>query len=278
MVRYRAGHLRRLHTRHGTRRLALGLGVAPSTVRRWLRSGRGIPERYWPRAEMMERDPVTGKRLPTLAALERRYLTHTPAQLAAIFGVTVRTASGWARRGKIPPERLRSLEEPSAAPTRRLKTRRHDPFVAGKQGETWSGNYTSGVSYTATLNKELDPELVVAIMAWAADLPTHDEFPRETRRFQLTAKARVAFGSPDDSDDSAASLAYYKGVAFLVGSDKSAYGVDRLIITSGAYSDKSAALSDFRERLYHAVDFETKIYSVTYRVYYYIRDKRGRRL
>ena len=266
MVRYRQGNLRRLHERHGTRRLAAGLGVSPSTVRRWLRSGRGIPERYWPRAERLEYDPVTGRRLPTLGSLARRYLRHTPEELAAIFGVSRRTAEGWARRGAIPAERLRRLEEASSAPTRRFRT----------SSEDWKGRFTEGTSYTITLNRTLDPELVVAIMAWAAGQPERRDIP--DRRYQLSAKAKVLFGSPDDADATAAMYSYYKGIAFTVGTNEESHGVDNIVISSGAWSDRDTALNDFRERLYHAVDFETKLYSVTYRVYHFTRAKRGRRI
>jgi hypothetical protein len=275
VVRYRQGNLRRLYERHGTQRLATGLGVSPSTVRRWLRSGRGIPERYWPRAERLEYDPVTGRRLPTLRRLQSRFLRHAPAELAAIFGVTRRTAEGWRKRGRIPPERLRMLEEPAAAPTRKLRTTRKD-LAFETRGEDWQGRFTEGASYSVALNRPLDPELVVAIMAWAASLPERRDIP--DRRYQLIAKGKVLFGSPDDADTTAAAFSYYKGLAFRVGADNESHGVDNIVISSGAWSDRDTALNDFRERLYHAVDFETKLYSVTYRVYHFIRAKRDRRI
>lgn len=253
------------------------MGVSPSTVRRWAKSGKGIPEQRWTAANRLEVDPVTGRKLPTLERLESRYLKHTPDELGAMFGVTIRTAKQWLTKGHVPAGQLRALEEPTPRPrTPKLATAVRDPWVKSSKGEDWTGRFTAGVSYTATLDALLDPEGVQAVMAWAASQPERGDIPN--RRYQLIAAVNIGFGNPDDSDTTNPTVSYYKGVSVKSDGTGPSMGVENAVITSGVWSDRRKALADFRERLYHAVDYETKVKTVTLRIYHWTKAERGRKV
>jgi hypothetical protein len=264
--RYRAGNLARLIGRLGVQGVARGLGVSPSTVYRWRRSGRGIPEHRWPAAESLEYDPATGKRLPTLRALEARYLRLTADALASLFGVAKRTAQGWKRKKALPKRHLVAIPEPVAKPRTHKGLRIPRP-------DKWSGYITEGITYKLRIDRELTPDLVVEIVDWLYRLP---KWP-EAVRYQGVAKADILYS---DGDPNSPPEYGYKGVIFnFKAGDVPPVGstmVENTVIPSGAWSDPDNAIRDLQGRLLEAVQYGLHIKTVGFKAYRPIKGKEDR--
>lgn len=264
MTRFGRANTRRLVERFGTSAVGHFLGVTPSTVRRWLKAG--MPKARWEAASALWVEPTTGKRKPTLSAIEKRHLQLTPEALAALFGVTVRTTRGWKKKGQIPARRLRQIpeaEKPAkATPQRKLPVQRW--------GERFEGNFTEGMAWTLkTLHgKELTPDRVAQILDWASRVPTTRLTGERPLIFQLILTGDVIFVEESEGPVRRGQPPRSSGVG--VQREASQTGdveIEDFAVTSGVWRDRQQALADFSERLYDAVQFNVTVKVVTFKQY-----------
>lgn len=263
MTRFGRANTRRLVDRFGTSAVAHFIGVHPSTVRRWLKVG--MPKARWEAASALWVEPATGKRKPTLSAVEKRHLQLTPEALAALFGVTLRTAKGWKRKGQIPPRRLRQV--PEAEKPRKAPSRRKLPVP---RGERFEGNFTEGMVWTlkAFSGKELTPDRVAEILDWASRVPTTRLTGERPLVFQLIMTGDVIFVEESEGPVRRGQPPRASGVGIQREVSQSGdVEIEDFALTSGVWRDRQKALADFAERLYDAVQYNVTIKVVTFKQY-----------
>lgn len=216
--------------------------VKPATVRRWLKTG-------VPKARVAAVASVRSIRPPTKRDTKTA-LKMSPATLANLAGVTLRTAKGWIRKGAIPTKYQAFLQDraPEVKPRRLLGTMR-----------LFDGQFTRGSGTTIQLGGAIVTNSLIAdIMAWSNTAQTTRYLPSSTT-YQYVFEGSTEFAEKDTFRGSAVSIKLKRKRGKVKGIVK----VEFVRIATHAWDKREDAIAELLENLQDIMRFTFKIDSVT---------------